>query len=283
MLAERAYAKINLTLDVLGQREDGYHDVDMVMQSIDLSDLIWLEAKGTDIEVGSAASNVPLDHRNLAHIAASTFFKATGLNQGVRIWIEKQIPVAAGLAGGSSDAAAVLRGLNRLFDTRLTTEELADLGTSIGSDVPFCVYGGCAVARGRGEQLQYVRHDTRAWVVLVHPPIHVSTSDVYGALTQADYSTTPCRSATMVEVLHAGDIDRINERVCNGLQSTAEQLNPDVARMRQRMAHVAKLPVHMSGSGPTLYCLTPTQSVAQRLYNAFRGFAKEVYLSRFVV
>ncbi|MDQ0190166.1 4-(cytidine 5'-diphospho)-2-C-methyl-D-erythritol kinase [Alicyclobacillus cycloheptanicus] len=281
MLAERAYAKINLTLDVVGRRPDGYHEVDMVMQTIDLSDLIWLERIESGLQVGSPASHIPLDHRNLAYMAAAAFLKHTRVSQGVRIWIEKQIPVAAGLAGGSADAAAVLRGMNRLFGTGLTLDELADIGAAIGSDVPFCVYGGCAVATGRGERIRRLAHPLKAWVVLVHPPVHVSTADVYGAVTPADYAARPL-SPRMTEALIDADVDEINHLVRNGLQPITEQLYPEVALLRQRMANVAKVPVHMSGSGPTLYCLTPTQSAGQRLYNAFRGFAKEVYLSRFV-
>lgn len=281
MLAERAYAKINMTLDVFGERPDGYHDVNMVMQTIDLSDLIWLEAADAGIRLGSPASHIPLDHRNLAYTAAEAFFRSASIAGGARIWIEKQIPVAAGLAGGSADAAAVLRGLNRLYDTGLSPDDLAEIGASIGSDVPFCVYGGCAVATGRGERITHVRHAFRAWVVLVRPAVYVSTADVYGAMTTSDYAVR-AQSEEMVAALIEGDLDRVNQLVQNDLLPVALRLHPEVERIRDRMAHVAKVPVHMSGSGPTLFCLAPTQSAGQRLYNAFRGFAKEVYLSRFV-
>ncbi len=282
MLAERAYAKINLSLDVLGSRPDGYHEVDMVLQTIDLSDLVWIEKTSRrGLEVGASVSHVPQDDRNLAWTAAAAFFRHTGIEASARIWIDKQIPVAAGLAGGSADAAATLRGLNRLYETELSLDELAEIGAGIGSDVPFCVYGGCALATGRGERLQRVEHSLRAWVVLVHPPVHVSTAEVYTAMRPEEYQKRAI-SEEIVAALRSGDVEAVNQRVSNGLTPAALRLYPEVAEVWKRAAHVARFPVHMSGSGPTLFCLVPAQSTGQRLYNAFRGFAKEVYLSRFV-
>ncbi|MCL6626696.1 MAG: 4-(cytidine 5'-diphospho)-2-C-methyl-D-erythritol kinase [Alicyclobacillus shizuokensis] len=280
MLVERAYAKINLTLDVIGRRPDGYHDVDMVMQAIDLSDSVLLERSDAEgIELDCNASQVPLDERNLAHQAASAFFRHTHRRGGLRIKIDKQIPVAAGLAGGSSDAAAVLRGLNRLFGTGLSLAELAEIGSEVGSDVPFCVYGGCAVATGRGERLQPVAHSLRAFVVLIRPPVHVSTAAVYQAMEGYTVRSEPS-SRAMLAALAAGDVDAVRQRISNDLEPVTMRLYPGLADLKRRIEAVARVPVHMSGSGPTLYCLMGTQTAAQRLYNALRGFVREVYLSR---
>ncbi|GGJ08767.1 4-diphosphocytidyl-2-C-methyl-D-erythritol kinase [Alicyclobacillus cellulosilyticus] len=282
MLAERAYAKINLTLDVLGRRPDGYHEVDMVLQTIDLSDLIWLEdAPSGVIEVSSNAANIPTDARNLAVAAARALSAACGLARGVRIRIDKQIPVAAGLAGGSADAAAVLRGLNRMWQLGLSADELAAIGAQVGSDVPFCVLGGCALATGRGEQLRKVDHDLRAWVVLVRPPVFVSTAEVYGTLTPDRYAPAPA-SRAMIPALLRRDFDAVRRLSVNGLAAATLARYPEVRQMWQRVEQAAHVPVQMSGSGPTLYCLLPARSMAQRLYNALRGFAREVYLCRFV-
>ncbi|WP_369681842.1 4-(cytidine 5'-diphospho)-2-C-methyl-D-erythritol kinase [Alicyclobacillus macrosporangiidus] len=282
LLVEHAFAKINLTLDVLGRREDGYHEVDMVMQTVDLADVLTLEDDpGGDITIDASVSTVPLDERNLAHTAARVFRARSGLARGVHIHIDKQIPVAAGLAGGSADAAAVLRGLNRLWETGRPLAELAEWGASVGSDVPFCVWRGCAVARGRGERIEPIRHTMNAWVVLVRPPVFVSTGDVYAALTCADYSAAP-RSPVMKAALVAGDFEAVRANVFNALAPVTFRLYPEVGRVAQRVQQVAQVPVFMSGSGPTLYCLLPTRGAAQRVYHALRGFMREVYLCRFL-
>ncbi|QSO47927.1 4-(cytidine 5'-diphospho)-2-C-methyl-D-erythritol kinase [Alicyclobacillus mengziensis] len=281
MLVERAYAKINLTLDVLGRRPDGYHEVDMVMQSVDLSDLLWIDKSDAGIRIESGASNIPLDERNLAYVAAEAFLRKANISSGISIGLEKNIPVAAGLAGGSSDAAAVLRGLNRLFATGYSLDELAELGASIGSDVPFCVYGGCAVARGRGERLQRVHHQMRAWVIIIRPPVFVSTADIYGALTPKQM-TQVVRSKSMIESLMDGDFERMVGLVDNRLRPATQRLYPEVAEYAERLSSTLGQPVHMSGSGPTLFLLAPNERRAQRSYNAIRGFMKEVYLCRFI-
>lgn len=284
MLVERAYAKINLTLDVLGKRLDGYHEIDMVMQTVELSDVVWVsERAGDSIQLDSTSSHMPLDERNLAHVAARTFFEYAGFTSGIQISIEKNIPVAAGLAGGSSDAAAVLRGLNRLFNTGYSLDELANLGASIGSDVPFCVYGGCAVARGRGEYIERLTHDMRAWAILVRPPVFVSTADVYGEVhsTESLNRNEPL-STVMIQALQAGDFDAMVSCVGNDLRPAAERMYPEIQEYAARIQSTVGKGVFMSGSGPTLYLLAPTQQPAQRMYNALRGFMKEVHMCRFV-
>jgi 4-diphosphocytidyl-2-C-methyl-D-erythritol kinase len=282
MLSERAYAKINLTLDVNYKRPDGFHDVDMVMQTIELSDLIWIEETEDDeIVIEATVSHIPLDKRNLAYSAVEAFSRATGVRTGLRIVIEKQVPVAAGLGGGSADAAAVLRGLNRLYGTDLPLQTLAQIGASIGSDVPFLVEGGCAIAKGRGEVLTRVEHRLKAWLVLVRPPVFVSTSTVYGAMDQ--YQTRAVSSSVeMIRALQSDSLDAVLAVVSNDLAPVTEQLYPLVGEVKRRMEQVAKQPVYMSGSGPTLYCVVPHENAGQRLVNAFRGFAKEVFMTRFV-
>lgn len=282
MLLERAYAKINLTLDVLGRRRDGYHEVDMVMQTIDLSDLVWMEdVPGGSIVLESNVSHIPRDNRNLAYAAAERLMKHTGHHVGLRIRIDKQIPVAAGLAGGSADAAAVLRGLNRLWSLGLSTTELATIGAEIGSDVPFCVHLGCAVARGRGEKIERIQHNFRPWVLLIKPTVFVSTADIYRGLTKDEYASTP-RSARMVEALLAGSMEDVQRFITNDLRAVTYRTYPEVAKLAQRVHHVTGAEVYMSGSGPTLFCLAPNQNVGQRMVNALRGFTKEVYLCRLV-
>ncbi len=176
----KAPAKINLTLDVLHKREDGYHEVEMVMTTVDLSDRIELsDIRENEIQVVSQNRFVPDDQRNLAYQAALLVKNRFGIQRGVSIGIDKMIPVAAGLAGGSSDAAATLRGLNRMWNLGLSIDELAELGAEIGSDVSFCVYGGTALAKGRGEKITHLPAPPNCWVILAKPSVGVSTADVY--------------------------------------------------------------------------------------------------------
>jgi 4-diphosphocytidyl-2-C-methyl-D-erythritol kinase len=282
LLLERAYAKINLTLDVLGKRSDGYHAVDMVMQTIDLSDSVWMEEQlGDGITLESNISHIPRDNRNLAYMAAERLMQHIGQRRGLRIRIDKQIPVAAGLAGGSADAAAVLRGLNRLWSLGLSLSELATIGADIGSDVPFCVYRGCAIASGRGEKIERIQHNFCPWVLLVKPAVFVSTADIYRGLTKSEYSPVPT-SANMVEALRTGKLDLVQQAITNDLRNVTYRVYPEVSKLALRVHHVTGSDVHMSGSGPTLFCLAPNQNVGQRMVNALRGFTREVYLCRIV-
>lgn len=282
LLLERAYAKVNLTLDVLSRRPDGYHEVDMVLQSIDLSDLVWLERRSDGLVLlESNAAHIPTDDRNLAVQAARVFLKCTGITSGIHINLEKNIPVAAGLAGGSSDAAAVLRGLNRIFRTGMSLDKLAEMGAQIGSDVPFCIYGGTAIARGRGELLTRIANQCQMYVLLIHPRMFVSTADIYGSMRHGDYAVK-AGSDVMTKALLAGDADEISQIVTNDLKPVTYRLYPEVAQLAEKVEAVTRHQVHMSGSGPTLFCLAPTIQQANRMYNALRGIMRDVYMSHFV-
>ena len=183
MLYVKAPAKINLTLDVLYKRPDNYHEVEMIMTTVDLADRIGVESREDGlIKIVSTDNFVPDDNRNFAYQAAELLKNTYGIKEGVTISIEKHIPIAAGLAGGSSDAAATLRALNELWELNLSLDELAEHGAKIGSDVSFCVYGGTAFATGRGEKIEHIPAPPTCWVVLAKPKIGVSTADVYGGL-----------------------------------------------------------------------------------------------------
>ncbi|QST00127.1 4-(cytidine 5'-diphospho)-2-C-methyl-D-erythritol kinase [Pontibacillus sp. ALD_SL1] len=276
---EKAPAKINLALDVLYKRPDQYHEVDMIMTTIDLSDRIELSPLRTDeILIVSENRFVPSDHRNLAFQAAQVLKDRFGIREGVEIYIEKQIPVAAGLAGGSSDAAAVLRGLNRLWELDLSLEELADIGARIGSDVSFCVHGGTARATGRGEKIEKLPAPPACWVVLAKPTIGVSTQAIYENLNldEASHPDIPA----MIEALKREDYQGICSRVSNVLEPVTVQLHSDVQQIKEHMHEFGADAVLMSGSGPTVFGLVQHESRAQRIYNGLRGFCDEVYVVR---
>ncbi len=280
MLYVKAPAKINLTLDVLYKRPDNYHEIEMIMTTVDLADRIGLKATESGIHIESADRFVPSDSRNLAYQAAKLLKDTFNIKSGVIISLEKQIPVAAGLAGGSSDAAATLKGLNQLWQLNLSLDELAELGAKIGSDVSFCVYGGTALAKGRGEIIEHLPAPPHCWVVLAKPTIGVSTADVYGAFNP-DKAHHP-ETGKMIEALEQGDYQGMCDHLGNALESVTLDMHPEVAQIKEQMKKFGADAVLMSGSGPTVFGLVQQEARIPRIYNGLRGFCGEVYVVRLI-
>jgi len=279
MLYIKAPAKINLTLDVLRKRSDGYHEVEMIMTTVDLSDRIGLENRAdSKIQIISADRYVPDDHRNLAYQAAKLLKDTYGIASGVTILLEKKIPVAAGLAGGSSDAAATLKGLNQLWDLGLSLDKLAEHGAKIGSDVSFCVYGGTALATGRGEKIEHLPSPPNCWIILAKPSIGVSTADVYGGL-KMDRVIHP-NTREMIRAITEKDYGLMCSSMGNALESVTLGLYPEVSLLKEQMIKFGADAVLMSGSGPTVFGLVQHESRVNRIYNGLRGFCDEVYAVR---
>lgn len=279
MLYVKAPAKINLTLDVLHKRPDGYHEVEMIMTTVDLSDRIGLENREDGvIQIISADRYVPDDHRNLAYQAAKLLKDTYSIPKGVTILLEKKIPVAAGLAGGSSDAAATLKGLNQLWNLQLTVDQLAEHGAKIGSDVSFCVYGGTALATGRGEKIQALPSPPNCWIILAKPSLGVSTADVYGGLRVETIIHPNTRN--MIRAIQEKDYELMCSSMGNALESVTLKLYPEVLMLKEQMIKFGADAVLMSGSGPTVFGLVQHESRVNRIYNGLRGFCDEVYAVR---
>ncbi|UQZ34227.1 4-(cytidine 5'-diphospho)-2-C-methyl-D-erythritol kinase [Paenibacillus sp. PK3_47] len=277
---EKAPAKINLMLDVLHKRADGFHEVEMIMTMVDLADRLELsELKRDSIIISSQAGYIPLDEKNLAFQAARLIKDRYNVKTGVHIHLDKRIPVAAGLAGGSSDAAATLRGLNRLWRLNIPAQELQELGAELGSDVPFCVTGGTALATGRGERLTPIAGPPQCWVILAKPPINVSTAEVYGRVRANNIAVHPSASR-MQQALEAGDFAAVCAGLGNVLEDVTLKLHPEVQQLKEAMVKLGADGVLMSGSGPTVFGLVSKQSKVARIYNGLRGFCKEVYAVR---
>ncbi|THF74530.1 4-(cytidine 5'-diphospho)-2-C-methyl-D-erythritol kinase [Cohnella fermenti] len=277
---EKAPAKINLLLDVLRKREDGFHEVEMIMTMVDLADRLEMyELPRDQIVLSSHAGFIPLDEKNLAFQAARLIKDRCGVERGVYIHLDKQIPVAAGLAGGSSDAAATLRGLNRLWGLGLSVRELEALGAELGSDVPFCIRGGTAIATGRGEKLESIESPPQCWVVLAKPPINVSTADVYGKLRAAEIERHPSIPG-MVDAIRRQSFQDVCAGLGNVLESVTLPKYSEVRQIKEVMTKLGADGVLMSGSGPTVFGLVSKESKVSRIYNGLRGFCKEVYVVR---
>lgn len=279
-LWEKAPAKINLTLDVVGKREDGYHEVEMIMTTIDLADRLSFEDLEEDTIILKSNSGIlPNDDRNLVYKSAALIRSKFQIKRGVSIFLDKHIPVAAGLAGGSSDAAATLRGLNRLWKLGLNDEALMELGAELGSDIPFCVVGGTALVKGRGEKVEKINPMPSGWVILAKLPISVSTKDVYQALKWEKIHIHP-RTKEMLEAIARKDFETIQHRLANVLEDVTFSLYPEVKYLHERMKQFAAGGVLMSGSGPTVFALVNKESKIHRIYNGLKGFCKEVYAVR---
>ncbi|WP_068505537.1 4-(cytidine 5'-diphospho)-2-C-methyl-D-erythritol kinase [Paenibacillus kribbensis] len=277
---EKAPAKINLMLDVLHKRNDGYHEVEMIMTMVDLSDRLTMSELPRDtIIISSQAGYIPLDEKNLAFQAARLIKERYNVSTGVHIHLDKHIPVAAGLAGGSSDAAAALRGLNRLWKLGISDAELRVLGAELGSDVPFCITGGTALASGRGELLKPLPNPPQCWVILAKPPINVSTAEVYGRV-KADQIMHHPSARQMENAIRNASFTEVCDALGNVLEDVTLKLYPEVEHLKNSMIRLGADGVLMSGSGPTVFGLVSKEAKVPRIYNGLRGFCKDVYAVR---
>ena len=261
----QAFAKLNLTLDILGKREDGYHDLRMVMQSITLADTLTLEEnQGEGLRVSANLRFLPTGEKNLAAAAALRFWEALGREpEDLDIRIEKRIPVCAGMAGGSSDAAAVLRALNQRAGEPFSPTELARLGERVGSDVPYCVLGGTALAEGRGEVLTPLPPLPRCWVVACKPDFPISTPELFAQADRVKLRRRP-DTAGLVAALEAGDLGGVARRMYNVFEDVLPaRLYTRVAEIKNILIQCGALGANMSGSGPTAFGLFDRLEAAQ--------------------
>ncbi len=280
-LTVEAPAKLNLTLDVLGRRADGYHDLNMVMQSVALSDTITLElGTGGPLSVKSNLGFLPNNEKNLAAAAALVFQRETGWDAGgVAMTLHKRIPVCAGMGGGSSDAAAVLRAMNAARGSGLPLLELAKLGEQVGSDVPYCVLGGTALAQGRGEVLTPLPPLARCPVVVCKPPFSVSTPELFRAV---DGVRLRCRpdTAGVLDALKAGDLGGVARRLYNVFEDVlSPRQGGEVRAIRNELVQQGALGACMSGTGPTVFGLFRDQAQAEAAWEILSRTYRDVWLT----
>ena len=252
----KSRAKINLSIDVLGKRQDGYHLVEMIMQTIDLYDLIEINEKDNDqITIKSTSDEIPLDCNNLVYKAANLIKKTFNINKGVEIHIKKNIPVAAGMAGGSSNAAAVLVGLDKLWNLNLSNQQLEEIGLKLGADVPFCINGGAVLALGIGEELTPIKGLTKDVCILVcKPDLFVSTKEVYECIDSKDIDKRP-NNKFLIECLKNEDTRQLAENMFNVLEGVTMDKHPVIQQIKDIMTNNRALGAMMSGSGPTVFGL----------------------------
>lgn len=276
----KAYAKINLGLDVISRRSDGYHEVKMIMQSIGLCDELTLEKTPGQITVTTDSSDLPSQEDNLIYKAARLMFDTFQISGGVHIHLKKVIPIAAGMAGGSTDAAAAMKGINRLFDLELPLSRLVELGVSIGADVPYCILGGTALAEGIGEKLTPLIPSPDFYIVVAKPDISVSTKYVYQNLDLAAVKKHPDIQG-MARAIEAGSLQGVLDRMGNVLETVTIPAYPVIAAIKRRMRELGAINSLMSGSGPTVFgiFLSEQQAEFARGQMLDEGLAKQIFLT----
>ena len=277
----KALGKINLGLDVLGKRPDGYHDVRMVMQTIYLYDQITItKRKEPGIGLSTNLFYLPVNENNLAYRAAKLLMDEFEIRSGVDIFLEKHIPVAAGMAGGSSNAAAVLYGINRMFDLGLSMEELMKRGVSLGADVPYCIMRGTVLAEGIGEILTPLPPMPRCQIVVAKPPVSVSTKMVYEKIDSRRIVEHPDIDG-IIEGLKEGDVTKIASRMGNVLEQVTVEEYPVIDKIKKLMNEGGAKGAMMSGSGPTVFGIFTEKSLTKKAALKIReaGLAKQVYVT----
>ena len=279
----KSYGKINLGLDVLRRREDGYHEVRMIMQTVGLYDLLTMKKiKDDKIQMTCNLTFLPTDERNLVYKAVKLMKDKYHIKDGVEINLNKRIPVAAGMAGGSSNCAAALKGMNQLFDLGLSIDELCEIGVTLGADVPYCVLGGTAIARGIGEVLTPLPAPADCHVIIAKPPVSVSTAYVYGHIKPLEITKRPDIEA-MAQSIKDGDLKKMASLIYNVMEDVTVGEYPIISEIKQVMLDNGALNSIMSGSGPTVFGLFDDKEKAQQCVKTLeeKGLTQQLYLTKF--
>lgn len=275
----KAYAKINISLDVVGKQDNGYHLLEMIMQNIELYDLIDITKGDSNIEIKCNIPYIPTDERNLAYKAAKLFIDTYGIKGGVFINIRKNIPVAAGLAGGSSNAAAVLKAMRDLYQVKVSDEELTKLGVKIGADVPYCFVGGTALCTGIGDIVKPLKPFKNHILVVVKPNFGVSTKEVYGSLDINKINIHP-RTEDIISAMERNDLGETAALMKNVLENVTLKKHYVLREIKKDMIRQGALNALMSGSGPTIFAFFDDMLKAQRCFERMKERYTEVFITR---
>ncbi|MCY6485591.1 4-(cytidine 5'-diphospho)-2-C-methyl-D-erythritol kinase [Clostridium aestuarii] len=275
----KAFAKINISLDVVGKREDGYHLLDMIMQKIELYDVLKFDKSKEEINIRCNKPYVPVDERNLVYKAAKLFINTYKTQEGITVSIKKNIPVAAGLAGGSADAAATLIAMRNIYNIDVSDKELCELGLQIGADVPYCIMGRTALCQGVGEIVTPLKSFEGHILVLVKPNFGVSTKDVYKALDINKIFKHP-NTKDLVQAIKKNDIYYVSENMKNVLENVTLRKHTMLRDIKDSMLKMGALGSMMSGSGPSIFGFFDDILKAQKCYEEFKEKYSEVFITR---
>ncbi len=275
----RSYAKINLSLDILRKREDGYHEVEMIMQTIDLYDIIELTPTEGEITIKCNKKYVPNDNRNTAYKAAEHFLKVYNIENGVNIVIKKNIPVSAGMAGGSSNAAAVYRGLRSMYKPEVTNDELRNLAVKTGSDVPFCICGGTAICTGIGENITNIKPFKNKILIIVKPNFGVSTAEIYKRFDVSKIYKHP-DNKILRQAIERDNLGLLCREMRNLLENVTIVMYPKIKEIKKDLLALGSIGAMMTGSGPTVFGFFDDMLTAQKAFLRMKNKFDEVFITR---
>jgi 4-diphosphocytidyl-2-C-methyl-D-erythritol kinase len=275
----KAYAKINIALDVVGKRDDGYHLLRMIMQTIDLYDIIEINKIESGIKLKCNKHYVPTDERNLAHKAAKLFKETYSISDGIEINLTKNIPVSAGLAGGSTDAAGVLKLMNEMFNIKASDDELRFLGLKLGADVPYCINGGTALCEGIGEKITQLKPFKDKIIVLIKPPFGVSTKEVYKSFDLSKVIFHP-QIDELIQGMDNDDIYFVANNMKNLLENVTLRKHRVITNIKEEAKLNNSIGTMMSGSGPTVFAFFDDMLKAQMCYDDMKKAYKDVFITR---
>lgn len=277
----KANAKINISLDVMAKREDGYHDVCMIMQEVGIYDELDINVINRDIKIELDNNSIPTDDRNTAYKAAKLIIDKFNIQKGISIKINKKIPSEAGLAGGSSDAAAVIKGMNELFSLGMSLDDMMDIGKDIGADVPFCILGGTALAEGIGEKLKRLTSFKNVNLVIAKPEFGVSTPYIYKKFDNHKLNNRP-DTKSLIDFIDNGDINKIAKNMYNVLEEVTADEHEEIVDLEKMMLENGALGAMMSGSGPTVFGIFENTQKAEACYKTMEGKVKYLFVTKTV-
>ncbi len=273
----KANAKINLSIDILSKRKDNYHLVEMIMQEIDLHDVIRIKKTEDHIRIHSTNKELPTNEDNIVYKVADYMIKTYHVKSGVDITIEKNIPMAAGLAGGSTDAAATIKGMNELFSLHLTMDEMKDIAVKFGADISFCLVGGACLATNIGEELSSI-NPLDAYILLVNPDISVSTKEVYQQIDISSIKRHP-NTKYVVEIIKNNEKDLLESEMYNVLEEITATMYPEIKTIEEKMYQNGAIVSMMSGSGPTVFGIYNDHTSVLNAYHILKKEYNKVYIA----
>ncbi|MEN3190364.1 MAG: 4-(cytidine 5'-diphospho)-2-C-methyl-D-erythritol kinase [Atribacterota bacterium] len=274
-----SYSKINLILNILNRREDGYHEIETIMQSVNLADKITITEKEDRIEIECNNPQVPVNNKSLAYRSAEKILKKYKIERGVKIKIDKNIPIAGGMAGGSANSAAILTGINKIFNLNLSNEDLREMGEELGMDVPFCLRNGTALALHRGEKILHLPPITPPlWIIVINPGFEISTQWAYNNINLRKTKNGRNNMEAMLVALKRGIPGEIAKNLFNSFEELIIKKYPEVGRIKDRLLNAGALGALMSGSGPTVFGIMQNKEEALKVYERLKQEYKLIWL-----